>query len=136
MDSRLLDMKNRINRINEKLSENDLKCEIGSRLKVLRTKYNLEQKEVSEMLEIKPSSYSSYETGASTPKAKTIILLSAMYNVTSDYILGINNDYDVVEISSISDIEKYEAIQDFKEEIQEIKLKMKDFEEWIEKSKG
>ncbi len=67
----------------------------GDRLKKLRLKKGLTQEELGNILGVKKASISSYEKGERTPTIEHLISLIQIFNVTSDYLLGI--DY-LVEI--------------------------------------
>lgn len=63
---------------------------IGERLKKLREDRNLSQTEVAKLLGINRTTYVHYETGYSKPTQK-LKELCALFNTTSDYIMGTNN---------------------------------------------
>ena len=61
------------------------------RLKELREENNVSQKEISEYLNIKQNTYSQYETGKRQLSIDTLIKLAKYYDVTTDYILELEN---------------------------------------------
>ena len=61
---------------------------LPQKLKTLRMKYNLSQKEVASMLGISPSVVSGYETGERTPSLENLLALSYLYKCSADYLLG------------------------------------------------
>ena len=61
---------------------------LPQKLKKLRMKYNLSQKEVASMLDLSPSVISGYETGERTPSAESLLALSYLYKCSTDYLLG------------------------------------------------
>ena len=61
---------------------------LPQKLKMLRMKYNLSQKEVASMLGISPSIVSGYETGERTPSTENLLALSYLYKCSADYLLG------------------------------------------------
>ncbi len=63
----------------------------AERLKRIRKDCNLTQKDVYEKLNISPNGYASYEQGRTEPNIDTIIKLCAIFGVSSDYLLGIDN---------------------------------------------
>jgi len=63
---------------------------LGDILSELREDRGLTQLEVSEILHISNSSVSAYETGARVPNIDILVALSALYNVTTDYLLGLS----------------------------------------------
>lgn len=64
---------------------------IGMRLKELRVKHNLTQREVAEILHIKSSTYSKYENGKLVLSFNKLVALAKFYNVSADYILNFKN---------------------------------------------
>lgn len=63
--------------------------EIPSRLKQLRNEKELTQKAVASSLGISQQSYSNYERGKRDIPVRLIYLLAEFYQVSADYILGI-----------------------------------------------
>ena len=61
---------------------------LSDRLKELRQKRNLSQKDVATYLSLSPSIISGYETGERTPSASIILRLADLYHCSTDYILG------------------------------------------------
>jgi len=61
---------------------------LADRLKDLRQKRNLSQKDVATYLDLSPSIISGYETGERTPSASIVIRLADLYHCSTDYILG------------------------------------------------
>ena len=61
--------------------------QIGMRLKDLRVKHNLTQREVAGILNITSSTYSKYENGKLVLSFSKLIGLAKLYNVSADYIL-------------------------------------------------
>lgn len=62
--------------------------DLPEKLKMLRTKYNLSQREVAKKLNVSSSIISGYETGERTPSTENILALSHLYHCTTDYLLG------------------------------------------------
>lgn len=61
-----------------------------NRLKVLRESKGLTQAELTKKFNINQGNYSRYENGTLTPTTDTLIQLSEFYNVSIDYILGLD----------------------------------------------
>lgn len=78
---------------------------LPERLKMLRSKYNLSQKEVAARLDVSPSIVSGYETGERTPSTENILALSHLYHCTTDYLLGRSNPTTglVLDTTGLSD---------------------------------
>lgn len=58
------------------------------RLKTLRIKKNLSQNDMAESLQIPVTTYRSYEQGKREPNHDTLVKISNILNVTTDYLLG------------------------------------------------
>lgn len=61
-----------------------------NRLTQLREAKGLKQKEVAKILNVNQGNYSRYEKGTLTPTTDTLIEVSKLYNVSIDYILGLD----------------------------------------------
>lgn len=62
--------------------------DLPQKLKALRVQYGFSQKQVAEKIGVSPSIVSGYETGERTPSTETLLSLSYLYNVSTDYLLG------------------------------------------------
>ena len=67
---------------------------IAASIRSARVKAGLTQKEVAVALNKGQTTVASWETGRSQPDAITIIALSELFHVSSDYLLGISNFQD------------------------------------------
>ena len=61
---------------------------LPEKLKSLRIKYGLSQKQVADKVEVSPSIVSGYETGERTPSTDVLLSLSYLFNCSVDYLLG------------------------------------------------
>lgn len=59
-------------------------------IKDLRENHGLTQRQAADMLNIKYSTYSNYESGKREPNLETLEALSKFYNCTVDYLMGIS----------------------------------------------
>ena len=64
----------------------------GSQIRKQRLKKNLTQKELSQHLGLTPKMISFYENDERVPPADILIKLSQIFNVTTDYLLGLSDD--------------------------------------------
>lgn len=64
---------------------------LGKKLKELRGEKRLKQSEVANQLGISVSCYGGYEQGYREPDLKTLIKICKFYDVSSDYLLGLEN---------------------------------------------
>ncbi len=65
---------------------------LSERLQLLRSKYNLSQKDVADRIGISSSVISGYETGERTPSTEVLLALSYLYKCSTDYLLGKEKD--------------------------------------------
>ena len=79
--------------------------DFGLRLKELRKKKKLSQSQVSARLNITKSSISGYENNIITPSNDIIVKLALLYGVTTDYLLGRDNNESIV-ISDLTNNQK------------------------------
>lgn len=68
------------------------------RLKELRKEKNLTQKEMSVKLNVTQQTYSDYENNKTNPDIETIITLANFFEVSTDYLLGREDDFGNVNI--------------------------------------
>lgn len=79
--------------------------DFGNRLKTLRTQNNLTQEQLAHRLGLTKSVISAYETGSRMPSYDTLITISRIFKVTTDYLLGVERKNDV-DLSGLTDDEK------------------------------
>lgn len=63
------------------------------RLKQLRQKNKLTQGELADILSLKPTAISNYESKRNEPSFDKLIALSKYFDVSCDYLLGITDTY-------------------------------------------
>lgn len=63
------------------------------RLKQLRQKNRLTQSELAEILDLKPTAISNYESKRNEPSFAKLIALSKYFDVSCDYLLGMTDTY-------------------------------------------
>ena len=61
-------------------------------LKNLRKEFGFSQKQMAEKLCISQQTYSDYENGKTEPNYDSIIEICKIFNVTADYLLGLEDD--------------------------------------------
>ncbi|WP_144700161.1 helix-turn-helix domain-containing protein [Fictibacillus phosphorivorans] len=64
----------------------------GERLRLLRKSRKYTMAEIGEMVGIAKSSYNGYEKEQKKPPIDKLIKLAGIYNVSTDYILGLTDD--------------------------------------------
>jgi transcriptional regulator with XRE-family HTH domain len=63
------------------------------RLKQLRQKHKLTQSELADILGLKPTAISNYESKRNEPSFDKLIALSKHFDVSCDYLLGVSDAY-------------------------------------------
>lgn len=63
------------------------------RLKQLRQKSKLTQSELADILSLKPTAISNYESKRNEPSFDKLISLSKYFDVSCDYLLGVTDTY-------------------------------------------
>src|SRR5699024_2529253 len=72
--------------------------ELGRKLKELRLSKGFTQKQLSDKLELtSDSTISQWERGVNAPYGKDLVKLTKLFNVSSDYLLGLNIESDKVD---------------------------------------
>ena len=61
------------------------------KLKQLRSEKGLSQKEIAKIIGVSVSAYSNYEQGIREPSYDILIKLAKFYDVTTDYLLGLED---------------------------------------------
>lgn len=89
--------------------------QIGNRIKSLRLQTGYTQKELSEKIGLTPKMISFYEKSERTPPIDIVLKLVSIFNVSSDYLLGISDNPEGSEKSnntnpSVSDNEWLQLI--------------------------
>ncbi len=79
---------------------------IGDRLRELRENLGLMQITVSKKIGISNKVLSNYENNISSPDIQTLILICDFYNISSDYLLGLNIKENPVKAQVTEDEKK------------------------------
>lgn len=69
--------------------------DFGNTLKTLRLKENMTQAQLAQKLGVTKSVISAYETGLRLPSYDILIHIAKIYNVTTDYLLGIERKQEI-----------------------------------------
>ncbi|MBE5950541.1 MAG: helix-turn-helix transcriptional regulator [Lachnospiraceae bacterium] len=89
---------------------------VAERIKELREKNNYTQASLAKKLNVTRSSVNAWEMGISVPSTTLIVELAKLFQVSTDYLLGLSENV-TLDISSLNDKEimiVYELIQYFK----------------------
>ena len=60
---------------------------------MLRQKYRLTQSDLANILELKPTAISNYESERNEPSFDKLIALAQYFDVSCDYLLGVTDSY-------------------------------------------
>ena len=75
--------------------------DFGNVLKTLRLKENMTQAQLAQKLGLTKSVISAYETGLRLPSYDILIHIARIYNVSTDYLLGIEQKQEI-DLSGLS----------------------------------
>ena len=75
--------------------------DFGNRLKTQRLKENMTQAQLAQKLGLTKSVISAYETGMRMPSYDILIHIARIFNVSTDFLLGIENKQEL-DLSGIS----------------------------------
>lgn len=64
--------------------------ELGTKLRQLRQERHWTQNQIAQQIGVTASIVSAYETGIRFPSYETLIKLAHLYNVSTDYLLGVS----------------------------------------------
>lgn len=78
-----------------------MKYELAENIKRLRTEKHLTQTQLAERLGVKVSIISGYETQNRLPSISMLIKLASEFNVTIEYLLGINKN-KTIDVSDLT----------------------------------
>lgn len=65
--------------------------ELGTKIRRLREKHGLKQVNLANALQVSPQAVSKWEKGVSYPDIESIIKIARLFNVSTDYLLGITD---------------------------------------------
>ena len=100
---------------------------VKDKLRELREQAGMNKKEFSEFLGVKYTTYNGYETGAREPGSDFLKLVSAKFDVSIDYLLGLQDKKEILHQYSLrsseySKIEKYRSLDRYGQEIVDLVL--------------
>ena len=75
--------------------------DFGNTLKTLRLRKNMTQAQLAQKLGLTKSVISAYETGLRLPSYDILIHIARIYNVSTDYLLGIEQKQEI-DLSCLS----------------------------------
>lgn len=75
---------------------------IADRIKTLREQQNKTQSDLAKQLGITRSSVNAWEMGISVPSTQYLVELANIFNVSTDYLLGVNHSASI-SVAGLSD---------------------------------
>ena len=72
-----------------------MKCEIKEKLRALRLDAGYTQKDMAQKIKSTDKNIWAYEKGLATPPAEIIVAYAEVFNVSTDYLLGLEDDFGV-----------------------------------------
>ena len=78
---------------------------IAEKIKSLREKLGYSQSQLAKHLKISRAAVNAWEMGLNTPSTQYIIELAKIFKTSTDYILGVNSDFQL-NVTELSDEEK------------------------------
>lgn len=105
-------------------------------LKILRTKKNISQLKLSMDLELSQELISQYELGKSLPTIANLVKLANYFNCSTDYLLGLTNDFSKKSDLNKSDLEVTALIQDYSTLSLENRNKLKSYLNYLLKNEN
>ena len=85
----------------------------GDRLAEIRKRQNMNKKEFAAHIGMKYTTYNGYETGEREPGSDFLILISRLFNVSIDWLLGIQDAPEIRNTHDIS-VSEYEITRKYR----------------------
>ncbi len=82
-----------------------LMVDFGDNLRNLRVRDGLTQEYLAKKLGVTKSTVSAYETGTKFPSHKVLLNIIKIFNVSSDYLLGIESKNNEIDLSGLTEKE-------------------------------
>ena len=82
---------------------------ISERIKELRARSNMSQVKLAKALNVSRSTVNAWEMDLSMPTIKYVIEMAKLFNVTSDYILELDNS-NVISLSTLNEKQVKNAV--------------------------
>ena len=77
----------------------------GQRLKQLRKEAHMTQKQLAKYIWVTKATISNYESCERTPQPEILIKIANVFHVSTDYLLGIENKKQILDVSDLSEEE-------------------------------
>lgn len=78
---------------------------LPERLKTLRMQRGYSQRKAASMIGVASSVMSAYESGDKTPSIEKLLVISSLYHVSVDYLLGVDkvDTHRMIDVSHLTD---------------------------------
>lgn len=87
---------------------------IKDKLRQLREQRDLSQAKLAEILGVSPAAYSTYEMGTRDISSDKVVKLAKFYNVTTDYLYGVDDTSSLeIDVAELSIIKKYRTLDGY-----------------------
>lgn len=87
---------------------------IKDKLKEIREKTGMNKKEFANFIQAKYTTYNGYETGSREPDSDFLILISKKFDVSIDYMLGLQEEKEILHAYELKSLE-YEHIKKYRD---------------------
>lgn len=77
--------------------------DFGTTLKELRQRSGMTQKQLADKLSLSKAAVSYYEQSLRSPSPDTLLGLSRVFHVSADYLLGIEDKKQTLDVTDLSD---------------------------------
>lgn len=84
--------------------------DFGRRLKEIRKANKLSQSELANQLGVTQATIANYEKNQRSPNIETLLLLSDMFEITVDYLVGRSHDIELSNLNDLSDVESADIL--------------------------
>lgn len=105
-------------------------------LRILRTKKNISQIKLSTEIEISQELVSQYELGKSLPSIENLVKIADYFNCSTDYLLGLTNDFSKKSDLKKDDLEVTELIQNYSDLSLKNREKLKSYLNYLLKNEN
>ena len=105
---------------------------VREKLKTMRNDLNMTQQEVADKLGVSQVTYSRYESGRRIPDTDMTVALAKFFGCTTDYLLGVTDEPNLVHYDTGVDYEGDRVYIDIVKDALDRGLSKEDIEEIIE----
>lgn len=105
-------------------------------LRILRARKNITQINLSTELGISQELVSQYELGKSLPSIENLVKISNFFNCSTDYLLGLTNDFTKKSDLKKDELEIQELIQNYNSLSPDNKKKLKSYLNFLLKNEN